>query len=225
MGELTASLAHEVKQPIAAAITNASACLLWLDRDIPDIDEARAAALRVVDDGRRASDIIGRIRLLFTKGAPEREWIDVNELSREMIILLRSEALREAISVRTELAAERPLVMGDRVQLQQVLLNLILNAIDAMKDTEGAREFVITSRRDGEDQVRVSVSDTGVGLPPQPDQIFKPFFTTKQHGTGMGLSISRSIVESHGGRLWATNNPSRGATFHVALPANADVGQ
>jgi PAS domain S-box-containing protein len=223
MGELTASLAHEVRQPIAAAITDAKACLLWLDRDTPDIDEARAATLRVVEDGRRATDIISRIRLLFTKGAPQREWIDVNELIREMIVLLRSEAVREAISARTALAADCPRVMGDRVQMQQVLMNLILNGIEAMKDVEGARELVIASQRVEPDEVLVSVSDTGVGLPPQADQIFKAFFTTKQHGTGMGLSISRSIVESHGGRLWATDNPSRGATFHVALPTGRET--
>jgi C4-dicarboxylate-specific signal transduction histidine kinase len=223
MGELTASLAHEVKQPIAAAMTDAKACLLWLDRETPDIDEARAATLRVVEDGRRAAEIISQIRLLFTKGAPQREWIDVNELIREMIVLLRSEAMYGAISARMELAADRPRVMGDRVQMQQVLMNLIMNAIEAMKDVEGARELVIASRRTGPDQVRVSVSDTGVGLPPQADQIFNAFFTTKPHGTGMGLSISRSIVESHGGRLWAADNPPRGATFHVALPTDVDT--
>jgi PAS domain S-box-containing protein len=222
MGELTASLAHEVRQPIAAAMTNANTCLLWLDRDSPDIDEARAATLRVVEDGRRATDIIGRIRQLFTKGAPQRACIDVNELIREMIVLLRVEAVRDAVSVRTELAANCSRVMGDRVQLQQVLMNLILNGIDAMKEVEGDRDLIIISQPTEPDQVRVSVSDTGVGLPPQTDQIFNAFFTTKQQGTGMGLSISRSIVESHGGRLWASDNPLRGATFHVDLPANVD---
>ena len=225
MGELTVSLAHEVNQPIAAALTNANTCMLWLAGDSPNIEEARAAAMRIVQDGTRASDIISRVRLLFTKGTPERTSVDVNELIREMIVLLRSEAMRDAISVRTELAADCPPVMSDRVQLQQVLMNLIVNGIDAMKQVEGARELVIASRCTEPDQVRVSVSDTGVGLPPQTDQIFKPFFTTKPHGTGMGLSISRSIVESHGGRLWATDNPSCGATFHVALPANVDTPQ
>jgi PAS domain S-box-containing protein len=222
MGELTVSLAHEVNQPIAAALTNAKTCMRWLARDSPNIDEAREAAMRIVEDGTRASDIISRVRLLFEKGRPERTSVDVNELIREMIVLLRSEALRDAIAIRTELAADCPSVMSDRVQLQQVLMNLIVNGIDAMKHVQGARELVIASQCTGPDQVRVSVSDTGVGLPPQTDQIFKPFFTTKPHGTGMGLSISRSIVESHGGRLWATENPSRGATFHVALPVNVD---
>jgi PAS domain S-box-containing protein len=224
MGELTASLAHEVKQPIAAAMTNANTCILWLDRETPDIDEARAAVLRVVEDGRRATEIISRIRLLFTKGTPQRERIDVNELIREMIVLLRSEATRSAISVRTALAADLPHVMGDRVQLQQVLMNLIMNGIDAMKEVDGARELAITSTRAEPRHVLVSVSDTGLGLPQERvDQIFKAFFTTKQHGTGMGLSISRSIVESHGGRLWADDKETRGAIFHVVLPANADL--
>jgi signal transduction histidine kinase len=221
MGELTASLAHEVKQPIAAAMTNANTCLLWLDGDTPDIDEARAATLRVVEDGRRATDIISRIHQLFTKGAPQREWIDVNELILAMIFLLRGEAVRDAISTRTELAADCPRVLGDRVQLQQVLMNLIVNSIDAMKEVQGTRELVITSHAEP-DEVLVSVSDTGVGLPPQVDHIFNAFFTTKPDGTGMGLSISRSIVESHDGRLWATDNPSRGASFHLALPTSAD---
>jgi PAS domain S-box-containing protein len=223
MGELTASLAHEVRQPIAAAMTDAKTCLRWLDRETPDIDEARAAILRVVEDARRARDIINQIRLLFTKGAPEREWIDMNELIREMVILLRHEAMRDAISARMELAADCPRVRGDRVQMQQVMMNLIMNGIDAMKDVEGARELVVTSQFIGPDQVKVSVSDTGVGLPPQADQIFNAFFTTKQHATGMGLSISRSIVESHGGRLWAADNQPRGATFHVTLPTDDDA--
>jgi PAS domain S-box-containing protein len=225
MGELTVSLAHEVNQPIAAALTNANTCMIWLAGDSPNIEEARAAAIRIVQDGTRASDIISRIRLLFKKGTPERTSVDVNELIREMIVLLRSEAIRDAISVRTDLAVDCPPVISDRVQLQQVLMNLIVNGIDAMKQMEGVRELVIATRCTEPDQVRVSVSDTGVGLPPQTDRIFKPFFTTKPHGTGMGLSISRSIVESHGGRLWATDNPSGGATFHVALSANVDTPQ
>jgi len=222
MGELTASLAHEVNQPITAALTNANTCMLWLDGDTPNIEEARAAAMRIVQDGTRASDIISRIRLLFKKGTPERSPVDVNDLIREMIVLLRSEAARYGISVRTELAANLPAMMGDRVQLQQVLLNLIVNSIDAMKEIDRTRELTISSRA-GSEHVRVSVSDTGVGLPAeQPDQIFTAFFTTKAHGTGMGLSISRSIVESHGGRLWAEGNPSHGATFHVTLPVTID---
>ena len=224
MGELTASLAHEVNQPIAAAVTDANTCLRWLTRDQPDLEEAREAASRIVKDATRAADIISRIRLLFKKVSPQRELVDVNEVIREMTILLRNEASRYSISVRTELETDFPLVMGDRVQLQQVFLNLILNAIDAVKDVDGTRELAIKSQREENDQLLVSVSDTGVGLPPQQaDQIFNAFFTTKPHGTGMGLRISRSIVESHGGRMWAADNPPRGASFHLTLPTKAEA--
>src|SRR5882762_7685234 len=219
MGELTASLAHEVNQPIGAAVTNANTCIRWLARDTPNVGEARAAAMRSAKDGMRAAEIVSRIRLLFKKGAPQREFVDINEVIREMIVLLRGEATRHNISVRTELAAELPPVLGDRVQLQQVLMNLMLNGMDATKDVDGTRELAIKSRQAENEQVLVTVSDTGVGLPAQQaDQIFKAFFTTKFHGTGMGLSISRSIVESHSGRLWAADNPPRGASFHLVLP-------
>jgi len=224
MGELTASLAHEVNQPIAAAVTNANTCLRWLTRDHPDLEEARAAAMRIVKDGTRASEIIRRTRLLFKKGTPQRELVDVNEVIREMVVLLRSEAARYNISVRTDLAADLPQVMGDRVQLQQVLMNLMLNGIEAMKDVDGKREMVIQSQRAESEEVLVSVRDTGVGLPPQQtDQIFKAFFTTKPQGTGMGLSISHSIVESHGGRLWAAENSPGGASFHFTLPTKVEA--
>jgi PAS domain S-box-containing protein len=223
IGELTASLAHEVNQPIAAAVTNANTCLRWLTRDEPDVEEARAAATRIVQDGTRPAQIISRVRLLFKKGAPQRELVEVNEVIQEMIILLRSEAARHNILVQTEMEADLPVVMADRVQLQQVLMNLMLNAIDAMKDVNGTRELVIKSHRAENDQVLVSVSDTGVGLPHQQvGQIFDAFFTTKPHGTGMGLSISRSIVDSHGGRLWAADNSSRGASFCFTLPAKVE---
>ena len=219
MGELTASLAHEVNQPIAAAVTNANTCLRWLAADTPNVEEAREAAMRILNDGRRAAEIISRIRLLFKKGTTQHELFDVNEVIREMIILLHSEAVRYSISVRAELAADLPQVMGDRVQLQQVLMNLMLNGIEAMKDVDGTRELAIKSQRAENEQLLVSVSDTGVGLPPQQtDQIFNAFFTTKPHGTGMGLRISRSIVESHSGRLWAADNSPRGASFHLILP-------
>jgi PAS domain S-box-containing protein len=220
MGELTASLAHEVKQPIAAAITNADTCLRWLSRDQPDLEKARTAASRTAQDGRRASEIINRVRLLFEKHTLQREVVDLNEIIREMMRLLHSEATQFAVSLRTELAADLPQVMGDRVQLQQVLMNLIMNSIDAMKDVEGRRQLTIQSQRGENGEVLISVSDTGVGLPPQQaDNIFNAFFTTKPHGTGMGLRISRSIIESHGGRLWAADNSPRGATFHFTLPA------
>ena len=224
MAELTASLAHEVNQPISAAVTNADACLRWLDGDTPNLEEARAAALEIVKDGTRAAEIITRIRLLFKKGTPQREALDVNEIVREMIVLLRSEVARNAISVRTELAADLPQVMADRVQLQQVMMNLISNSIDAMRDVDGTRELAIKSRRAENEHLMVSVSDTGVGLPPQlANQIFEAFFTTKVHGTGMGLSISRSIVASHNGRLWAVDNSPRGASFHLILPTRAEA--
>ena len=223
MSELAASLAHEIKQPIAAAVTDANTCLRWLTRETPDLEEARQTASRVVKDATRAAEIITRIRLLFKKGTPERELVDVNEVIREMIVLLRSEATRYAISVRTELAQDLPQVMADRVQLQQVLMNLMINSIDAMKDVDGVRELNINARRPEKEQVLVSVSDTGVGLPPQHvDQIFNAFFTTKLHGTGMGLPISRSIIEAHGGRLWTSANASRGAIFHLTLPTNLE---
>ena len=224
MGELTASLAHEVNQPIAAAITNANTCMRWLAADTPNLEEARAAAMRIVKDGTRAAEIIKRVRLLFKKGTPERELVDLNEVVRDMIVLLRSEATRYSISVRTKLAADLPEVVGDRVQLQQVLMNLMINSIDAMRDVNGTRELVVKSERGEYEQALVSVSDTGLGLPQQQaDQIFNAFFTTKSHGTGMGLRISRSIVESHGGRLWAAENSPRGASFYVTLPTKAEA--
>jgi C4-dicarboxylate-specific signal transduction histidine kinase len=226
MGELTASLAHEVNQPIAAAVTNANTCLRWLTRDHPDVEEARAAAMRIVKDGTRAAEIIKRIRLLFKKGTSERELVDINEVIREMIVLLRGEAMRYSVLVRTELQPDAPGVMGDRVQLQQVLMNLMLNGFDAMKDADGTRELAIQSQRAETDHVLVSVNDTGAGLPlQQADQLFNAFFTTKPHGTGLGLSISRSIVESHGGRLWAANNSPRGASFHFTLPTNTEADE
>jgi len=224
MGELTASLAHEVNQPIAAAVTNANTCLRWLTRERPDLEEAREAASRIVKDATRAASIISRVRLLFKKGTPQRELLDVNEAIREMIVLLRSEATRYNITLRMELAADLPRIMGDRVQLQQVLMNLIVNGIDAMKEVDAARGLAVKSHRTEEEEVLVSVSDTGVGLPPQQaDQLFNAFFTTKPNGTGMGLRISRSIVESHGGRLWAEDNSPRGASFHFALPMKIEA--
>jgi PAS domain S-box-containing protein len=220
MGELTASLAHEIRQPISAAVTNGKTCLRWLSRDEPDVAEACEAASRMVKDVTRAADIISRISSLFKKGALQRELVDVNELIREMIVLLRSEASRYSISIRTELAEGLPKVMADRVQLQQVFMNLMLNGIDAMKESSGGSKLAIKSKTD-DGQLLISVSDTGVGLPPeQGDQIFKAFFTTKDNGTGMGLPISRSIIESHGGRLWAASASGRGATFQFTLPTS-----
>jgi PAS domain S-box-containing protein len=222
MGELTASLAHEVNQPIAAAVTNANTCVRWLAGENPNLEEARLAAMRIVKDGTRAAEIISRTRQLFKKGAVQRELVDIGEVVREMSVLLHSEATRYNIIVRTELSSNLPQVVADRVQLQQVVMNLIMNGIDAMKDVDGLRELAVKAQQESGDVVLVSISDTGAGLPPeQADRIFDAFFTTKVHGTGMGLSISRSIVESHGGRLWAAASPPRGTRFCFTLPAKA----
>jgi C4-dicarboxylate-specific signal transduction histidine kinase len=224
MGELTASLAHEVNQPIAAAVTNANTCLRWLSREPPDVEQARAAAMRIVKDSTRAAEIISRIRLLFKKGTPQRALVNVNEVVREMIVLLRREASRHHILIESELAENLPQAIGDRVQLQQVLMNLMMNSIDAMKNVDGTRELAIKSQQTENEQVLVTVNDTGMGLPTQQtDLIFKAFFTTKEQGTGMGLSISRSIVESHGGQLWAAGNSPRGASFCFTLPSKLEV--
>jgi signal transduction histidine kinase len=222
MGELTASLAHEINQPIAAAATDARTCLRWLAREQPDIGEARESAVRMVNAVTRAADIITRLRQLFKKGAPQTNLVDVSEVIQEMVVLLRSEASRHSVSILTELSDGLPRVVADRVQLQQVFMNLMLNGIEAMQDTKTEGQLTIKSLMAEGGQLLISVSDTGVGLPrEQADQIFNAFFSTKAQGTGMGLSISRSIVESHGGRLWATSNPGHGATFSFTLPTAA----
>jgi PAS domain S-box-containing protein len=224
MGELTASLAHELSQPVSGIMTNATVCLRSLDRDDLDLEHLRRAVTRIAKDAKRAAEIISGTRARFEKGAVNREAFDVNEIILDTVALLRDEAMRHDISIRTALAPALPPIVGDRVQLQQVAMNLIVNAIEAMKDVDGAREMVIKSQRDENDPILVSISDTGVGLSPQlAEQIFDPFFTTKPHGTGMGLRISRSIVESHRGRLWAVGSSGRGATFHLNLPPAADV--
>jgi PAS domain S-box-containing protein len=220
MGELTASLAHEINQPITAAATDARTCLRWLAREQPDIGEARESAARMVNAVTRAADIISRLRQLFKKGAPQTNLVDVSEVIQEMVVLLRSEASRHSVSILTELSEDLPRVVADRVQLQQVLMNLMLNGIEAMQDTKTEGQLTIKSAMAEGGELLISVSDTGVGLPrEQADQIFNAFFSTKTQGTGMGLSISRSIVESHGGRLWATSNSGRGATFNFTLPS------
>jgi len=218
LGEMAASLAHEIKQPIAAAITSANTCVEWLAHDPPNLDRARAAAARIDNYGSRAAEIIDRIRSLYKKSPPQRELVDVNAIIQEMVTLLKCEADGCSVAMRTKLAAELPKIMADRVQLQQVLMNLIVNGIEAMKDSGG--ELMVKSElQDG--QLEFSVSDTGVGLPTEKmDQIFSAFFTTKPQGSGMGLAISRSIVESHDGRLWAASNNGRGATFYFTLPTH-----
>ena len=218
LGEMAASLAHEIKQPIGAAITTANSCIEWLAHEPPNLERARAAAARIDKYGNRAAEIIDRIRSFYKKSPPLRELVDVNQVIREILTLLDSEATRSSVAMRTDLSAELPKIMADRVQLQQVFMNLMLNAIEAMKDSGG--ELTVKSElQDG--HLQFSVSDTGVGLPPEKlDQIFSAFFTTKPQGSGMGLAISRSIVESHGGRLWASANNGTGAAFHFTLPAH-----
>jgi signal transduction histidine kinase len=216
LGEMAASLAHEIKQPIAAAITSANSCIEWLAHEPPNLDRARAAAARIDKYGNRAAEIIDRIRAFYKKSPPERELVDVNRIVHEMFTLLKGEADRYSVAMRTELAAELPKIMADRVQLQQVFMNLMLNAIEAMEDS-GGELTVKSQRQDG--QLLLSVCDTGIGLPTEKmEQIFSAFFTTKPQGSGMGLALSRSIVESHGGRLWVSANDGRGATFHFTLP-------
>jgi C4-dicarboxylate-specific signal transduction histidine kinase len=223
MGELAAALAHEIKQPIAASITSASACLRWLAHDPPDLERARAAATRIEQEGNRAADIINSLRSFYKTGTPaERQPVDVKGTIQEMTALLGTEAARHAVTIRAESEADMPHILADRVQLQQVLMNLMLNAIEAMKD--GGGQLTIKSGVNSEGQLTVSISDTGVGLPAEgADLIFDPFHTTKPQGTGMGLTITRSIIESYGGRVWATANEGPGATFQFMLPTGAEA--
>ncbi|SHK99049.1 PAS domain S-box-containing protein [Bradyrhizobium lablabi] len=220
MGELAASLAHEIKQPIAAAALNGEACMNWLRRDAPDVTQASRAASAMVAAMARAGGIIDRVSSLYRRGTPERELVDLNEIVREMSVLLGHTANRNAVSIRTDLDPELPTTTADRVQLQQVLMNLMLNGIEAMQDTCG--ELSIASKRTEDGQLLISVSDTGIGLSiDEAERIFEAFFTTKPRGTGMGLSISRRIIASHGGHLWASPNTGRGATFQFTLPVEA----
>jgi signal transduction histidine kinase len=217
LGELAASISHELKQPLAATLTNAQTSLRWLRREQPDVGEATGAIERIMQAGARATEIIDRMRSLYKKTPSQRRLLDVNEVIREMVVMLRSEANRDAVSIRTHLSGDLPQVMADRIQLQQVLMNLMLNGIEAMRGTGGV--LTVKSHMD-DGRVMISVTDTGVGLPTgETDRIFDAFFTTKPQGSGMGLAISRTIMESHGGRLWATKNSGLGATFHFTLPA------
>jgi PAS domain S-box-containing protein len=224
MGQLTASIAHEVKQPIAATVGNAEAALSWLGHRPPDLDEVRDAVARIVKEGHRASEVIGRIRALVEKAPPLTDRLDINEAIREVIELTHGETVKNGISVRTDLADGLPLIHGDRVQLQQVLLNLIVNAVEAMSDvSKGTRELLITSGEVEAGYVLVAVRDSGPGLDPKcVDRLFETFYTTKATGMGMGLAICRSIIEAHGGRLWACTNEPRGAVFQFTLPVGRD---
>jgi len=220
LGELTASIAHEVNQPLSGVVSNGSACLRWLAGDVPNLDEAREAARRIVRDGKRAGEVIARIRALTKKAATPREKLDLNETLRQVLALVGDEAKRKSVNIRTKFAGDLCPVSGDQVQLQQVVLNLAMNAIDAMSSIgERARELVITTRNIDAEQVQVTVEDSGVGLDPNTMQkIFEPFYTTKPTGMGMGLSISRSIVQSHGGQLWAAAKDGAGTIFYFTLP-------
>jgi PAS domain S-box-containing protein len=220
VGELAASLAHEIRQPIAAATLNAEACTRWLRRNVPDVTEACNAASSMIADVTRAAEIIDRIRSLYRRGTPVRAPVDLNEIIREMTALLNETANRNSVSIGTGLDLSLPTATADRVQLQQVLMNLMLNAIEAMQDTGG--ELTVASKKCEDGQIGISVSDSGVGLSiDEAERIFEAFFTTKPQGTGMGLSISRRIIESHGGRLWASPNTGRGTTFQFTLPVEA----
>lgn len=219
-GELTASIAHELNQPLTGVVTNGNACLRWLAAQPPNLDEGREAVRRIVRDGNRASSVLARVRALMRKGEPVKESLDMNSVIEEILALTEGEARRNEVSLQTELAADLPPVAGDRVQLQQVLLNLIMNAIEAMSAVKDrARVLSIRTDRQDPDGVLAAVQDSGIGLDPaQLERIFDAFHTTKQEGMGMGLSISRSIVEAHGGRLWATLNEGPGVTFRFSLP-------
>ena len=220
LGELAASVAHEVNQPISGVVSNGSACLRWLGRDAPDIEEAREAARRIVRDGKRAGEIISRIRALTKRAATPIEKLDLNETIREVLALIGDEAKRKSVMIRTHFADDLCTVSGDRVQLQQVMLNLVMNGIEAMSSVDDhARELTITTRNLDAGQVQVTVDDSGTGLDPNViDKIFDPFYTTKSGGMGMGLSICRSILQMHGGRIWASANNGRGTSFHFTLP-------
>ena len=224
LGELAASIAHEVNQPIAAVVTNAEAALRFLGRHPPDLEEVREGLHSIIKDANRAGDVIGRIRELMKKAPPRKDRMDINEAIHEVIELTRGQAVKSGASVQTALGEGLPLIEGDRVQLQQVALNVIINAVQAMSDAEGPRELTITTAQAEPNGVLVAVKDTGPGLAPASlEQLFAPFYTTKPGGLGMGLSISRSIVEAHGGRLWVTANPPRGVVFQFTLPVHTEV--
>jgi PAS domain S-box-containing protein len=220
LGEFAASIAHEINQPLAGVVTNGQACLRWLGREVPDLAEARAAVERIIRDGNRAGEVIARIRALVRKAAPQRARLAINEVIAEVIALADSELRRHGVALHTDLAAGLPLVLGDRIQLQQVLLNLLLNGMEALRGvTDRPRALIVRSQPEEAAAIRVSVQDVGPGIPPQDlERIFTAFMTTKPEGLGIGLAVSRSIIEAHGGRLWATLNDGPGATVQFTLP-------
>ena len=221
MGQLSASIAHEVRQPLARAVINAQAALRWLGAQPPDLEEVRQALGRIVKEGNRASDVIDRIRALIKKAPPRKDGLDINEAILEVIALTRGEVVKNGVSVETQLAEGLPLIQGDRVQLQQVILNLIINAVEAMSGvSEGARELLISTAKAASDGAVVAVRDSGPGLAPANlERFFEAFYTTKPSGLGMGLSICRSIIEAHGGQVWASSNDGPGTTFQFSLPS------
>ena len=218
MGELAASIAHEVNQPLASVVTNASAGLRWLARAVPDLDEARETLEHIAHDGKRAADVVARVRAMSRKAATERKPLDINETVRGVVMMTEGELRKQRVALTVNYADDLPVITGDRVQLQQVVLNLMMNGIEAMTAVvDRPRELAISTTRDGE-QVRVSVRDFGTGVPPEVmSRMFNSFYTTKSSGLGIGLSISRSIVEDHGGRLWAAANDGPGTTFQFTI--------
>jgi PAS domain S-box-containing protein len=223
MGQLTASMAHEVNQPLSGIVTNASTCLRMLDANPPNLEGARETARRTIRDGNRASEVITRLRTLYSKKEPALESMDLNEVAREVTALSSTEIQRNGVTLKQEFADDLPPALGDRIQLQQVILNLLRNAADAMDTIDNRpRELLVRTELDGGNQVRLSVKDSGVGFTPEAaDKIFQAFYTTKSDGMGIGLSISRSIIEAHQGRLWATRNDGPGTTFSFTIPCGA----
>jgi signal transduction histidine kinase len=223
MGELTASIAHEIKQPLTAVVSHGDACLEWLSADPPNLDKARHTVERIIHEGTRAGTVLSRIRALFKKDNPLKNWVDINELIQELMALLHDEALRRRISIRTDLAPGLPRVEVDRVQMQQVVLNLVMNGMDAIgSGANSEKTLLIKSRQATEKEISIEIEDSGIGLTPESaEKIFDTFFTTKSQGIGMGLSISRSIVESHEGRLWATPRPGGGTIFQFTVPVRS----
>ena len=220
LGELTASIAHEVNQPLAAVVTNGEACLRWINRDEPDMDEARSAVTRMISEGKRASDVIAKLRALSRKAKPERMGIDIKALVDEVALLVQRELINHRVSLRIDIPQTLSTAFGDRIQLQQVIMNLLMNGTQAMSTVSDRRELLVRARDHEAGQILVSVKDTGIGFAPDDEtRLFQAFFTTKNEGMGMGLSISRTIIEAHGGRIWASNNPDAGVTFHFTLPA------
>lgn len=227
LGILTASIAHEINQPLAGIITNAETCLQMLDDNPPDIAGARETALRSIRDGNRAADVIGRLRSLFKRKDFVVEITDLNEATQEVITLSSGELRRNRVILQMDLADDLPLVNGDRVQLQQVIINLFRNAIDAMKEVEDRpRQLLIQTEKDGAENIRLTVRDSGIGFAPETaDRLFESFYSTKNEGMGIGLAISRSIVEAHHGKIWATLNPGPGSTFAFSIPCGSNGTQ